>query len=314
MAREDLEKRDKRFHEGKLKKIFNHILVGFLIVLSHLPFWILYRLADLLYLIFRFLVRYRYQVITQNLKNAFPEKSNTEIVVIRNRFYRHFCDMIFESVKMYSMSEKQMGKHIRFKNYEICNTIYDSGKSLIGLGMHYNNWEWCASVQTKIKHRVLMIYNPIRGNYAMEKFLLHSREKWGGKCVPVHQTSRSIILNNRKGQLTGLWLAADQTPAANSKFWTIFMNQETPFFSGPEKIAHSTGQPVLFQHLRKIKRGKYEAEYLILCDKPDEMEEKDILLSYIRKMEEVIREAPEYYLWSHRRWKHKRPEGIELTK
>lgn len=313
MARKELEQIDKRFHESKLKKIFNHILVGLMIGLSYLPFWILYRISDLMYLIVRFAVRYRYKVITQNLKNAFPEKSEKEIATIRKQFYRHFCDMFFESIKMYSISEKQIDQHIIFKGHTESKKFFDKGKSVIILASHYNNWEWCSSVQGKIKHLVLMIYNPIRGNFAMEKFLLHSREKWGGKCVPVHQTARSIFSYNKKGQLTGAWLAADQTPPASSSFWTIFMNQETPFFSGPEKIAHATNQPIFFQHVKKTGRGKYEANYSMLCENPQEMEQKDILLAYIRKTEEIIREEPAYYLWSHRRWKHKRPEGIELT-
>ena len=313
MARKELEKIDSRFHESGFKKILNHSLVGIMIGISYLPFWILYRLSDLMYLIVRYAVKYRYKVITQNLVNAFPEKSEKEIAGIRNRFYRHFCDMLFESLKMYSISEKQIEKHIQFKGYKKSYEFFEQGKSIIILASHYNNWEWCSSVQVKVNHLILMIYNPIRGNYAMEKFLLHSREKWGGKCIPVHQTARSIFSYNKKGQLTGAWLAADQTPPANSEFWTIFMNQETPFFSGPEKIAHATNQPIFFQHVKKTGRGKYVAEYTLLCENPQEMEQKDILLTYIRKTEEIIRKEPAYYLWSHRRWKHQRPEGIELT-
>ena len=147
MAREELEKRDHRFHENKLKKILNLILVGLLIGLSYLPFWILYRISDLLYLIVRFVIKYRYKVITQNLKNSFPEKSEKEISDFRNRFYRHFCDVIFESMKMYSMSKKQMEKHIQFKGLDKCNEVHAQGKSMIILAPHYNNWEWCSSVQ-----------------------------------------------------------------------------------------------------------------------------------------------------------------------
>ncbi len=312
MARNNLEIRDQRYHENKVKKIFNQFIVSILIGLSYMPFWILYRISDFFYLIIRFVVRYRFKVITENLKNAFPEKSEKEISNIRTRFYRHFCDVIFESVKMYSISEKQMYKHILFKGTDSLNECFTQGKSVIVLAPHYNNWEWCSSIQTKLNHLILMVYNPVRGNYAMEKFLLHSREKWGGKGIPVHQTARSIFSYNKKGQLTLAWLAADQTPPANSSFWTIFMNQETPFFSGPEKIAHSTNQPVFFQNVRKLKRGKYEAEYILLFEKPQEMEEKDILLAYIKKIEELIRDEPAFYLWSHRRWKHKRPEGIKL--
>jgi len=313
MNRAELAKQDKRFHESIFKQTVNHILVGFLIAISWLPFWVLYLISDVFYLLLRFIIKYRFKVITENLKFAFPEKTETERNKIRNKFYRHFCDMFFESIKIYSISDKEMEKRMVIKGTEIANALFDEGRSLIALAMHHNNWEWTSYVQSKLKHHILTIYNPIRGNNAMEKFLTHNREKWGSECIPVHKTARTVVERNLKGQLTGLWLAADQTPPANSKFWTIFLNRETPFFSGPEKIAASMNQPVFFQHTKKTGRGKYIIEYTLLFENPKEVEQKDILLTYIRKAEEIIRQEPEYYLWSHRRWKHKRPEGIELT-
>ena len=211
------------------------------------------------------------------------------------------------------MSDKEMEKRLTLKGTDKANDFFDQGRSIIALAMHHNNWEWTSFVQSKLKHLILTVYNPVRGNNAMEKFLVHNRSKWGSVCVPVHKTARTAIEYNLRGQLTGLWLAADQTPPANSKFWTIFLNRETPFFSGPEKIAASMNQPVFFQHTKKIGRGKYCIEFSLLFENPKEVDQKEILLAYVRKAEEIIRQEPEYYLWSHRRWKHKRPEGIELT-
>ena len=313
MDRTELAKRDIRFHERFFKKIINQVLVGLLIAVSWLPFWILYRLSDALYILIRFVFKYRYKVITENLKHAFPEKQEIEISQIRNKFYRHICDVILESIKVYSMSDKEMEKRLTVNGTDKANEFFDQGRSIIALAMHHNNWEWTSFVQSKLKHLILTVYNPVRGNNDMEKFLVHNRSKWGSKCVEVHKTARTAIEYNSKGQLTGLWLAADQTPPANSKFWTIFLNQETPFFSGPEKIAASMNQPVFFQHNKKTGRGKYTIEYSVLFENPKEVEQKDILLAYIRKAEEIIRQEPEYYLWSHRRWKHKRPEDILLT-
>lgn len=313
MNRTELAKRDNRFHEGTLKQVFNQILVGFLIAVSWLPFWVLYGLSNVLYFLLRFVIKYRFKVITENLVYAFPEKTKKEIGRIRNKFYHHLCDVFFESIKLYSMSDKEMEKRVTITGTEIVNDFFDKGRSVIGLAMHYNNWEWTGFAQSKLKHHILNIYNPVRGNNAMEKFLLHNRQKWGSKSIPVHKTARAVIEYNLKGCLTGLWLAADQTPPATSKFWTIFLNRETPFFSGPEKIAASTNEPVFFQHTKKIGRGKYIIDFSLLFENPKEVEQKEILLAYIRKAEEIIRQEPGYYLWSHRRWKHKRPEGIELT-
>lgn len=313
MDKTELAKRDIRFHENIFQKTINRLLVGFLIALSYLPFWILYRISDVLYFIMRYIIKYRFKVITKNLKNAFPEKTEKEISDIRNKFYRHICDVIFESIKLYSISDKEIEKRLNIKGTELANDFFDKGRSVVALAMHHNNWEWTSFVQSKLKHSVLDVYNPVRGNDAMENFLTHNRERWGSKCIPVHKTARSLIEYNSKGNLTGLWLAADQTPPATSKFWTIFLNQETPFFQGPDKIASSTNQPVFFQHTKKISRGRYEIEYSVLFENPKEVDQKEILLAYVRKAEEIIRQEPEYYLWSHRRWKHKRPEDIELT-
>jgi len=306
-------KKTKKHSEGLLKRIRNLIIGGFFIFISYLPFWILYGISDFFYLIIRFIVKYRFELITENLTFAFPDKSDEEIGKIRNKFYRHFCDTILEGVKMYSMSEKQMENHISFKGLELAEKYVKEKKSLIILASHHNNWEWCSYSQTKLKHLILMVYSPMRGNNLMEKFLLKSREKWGGECVPMNNTGRTLINYNLKGKLTGLWLAADQTALANSKFWGMFMNRAAPFYSGPAKIAIKTNQPVFFQYVKKVKRGKYIAEYTLLYEEPAKLEEKDILLGYVRRMEEVIRKEPEYYLWSHRRWKHIRPDDIPLT-
>ena len=127
MDRKTLEQKDRRFHEGFLRKAINTAGVGILIGISHLPFWVLYGISDILYLLMRFVLKYRYRVITQNLRNAFPGNTEKEIGQIRNKYYRHFCDLILESIKMYSMSEKQMEKRIRVKGYEKGNELFDAG-------------------------------------------------------------------------------------------------------------------------------------------------------------------------------------------
>lgn len=307
-----MEIQDERFHEGFFKKTGNKILVGILRLISRLPFRILYLISDILYFFIRYIFRYRRQVVTNNLNYAFPEKTKAEKNKIRSHFYRHFTDLMLETIKLHSMSEQEMNDHLQFEGVEAFTKLYQQGKSFIILAMHHNNWEWCSFVQTKERNQGLMIYNPVRGNQAMEKFLVYSREKWGGKCIPVHLSARTTLEFHRKKIPTALWLGADQTPPATSKFWTIFLNREAPFFSGPEKIAAKTNQPVFFQHVKKISRGHYVARFIPLVENPSEVDPNEILLAYVRKMEEIIRQEPEYYLWSHRRWKHSRPEEIPL--
>ena len=304
---------DERYKEGFLKKNLNKLLVQFLYLLSLLPFGILYAVSDILYVFIRYVFRYRYKVVRENLEFAFPEKSKKEKNRIANKFYSHFTDLMMETLKLNTISQEQINKRIRFEGIDLLNDYYKKGRGIIVFAMHHNNWEWCSSMMTSVKHQGLMLYNPIRGNQAMEKFLLHSRERWGGRCVPVHLSARVTLEFHQKKIPTGIWLGADQTPPATSKFWTVFLNREAPFFSGPEKIASKTNQPVFFQHMTKLKRGHYIARFIPLIEKPAEMDQKEILLTYVAKMEEIIRQEPEYYLWSHRRWKHTRPQGIPLT-
>ena len=313
MVDEDLVKKDNRYYEGFARRAVNGFLVLFLKGIALLPFWAIYFISDLMYFFVRYIVGYRKKVIIENLKHAFPEKPEGELQEIMHKFYRHFCDFSLETIKLHYMTQQQMEKRLRINGMEFTNKLADNGISIITMGFHYNNWEWGSYLQTKSKHQSLMVYSPLRGNSAMERFISYSREKWGGKSVPIHKMVRAILEYVKEGKPSTMWLAADQTPGADSPFWTMFLNRETPFFTGPEKIAIKTNQPVVFLHIKKMGRGKYEANIEMLIEEPAKCEPKHILLTYIRKMEEIIRETPEYYLWSHRRWKHKRPDGIELT-
>jgi len=313
MTDNELAKRDKRYHEGPFKKLFNEILVLFLKLISILPFWIIYGISDFMYVILKYVVRYRKKVIMENLSYAFPEKSEQEKRKIANAFYHHFCDFALESVKLHSLRNKEMDQRVLVNGIEALENYGIKGISVILLGFHYNNWEWCSSIQRHWNTRLVMIVNPMRGNKALDNFIAYSREKWGGISIPVHKSARVAIDAATRKEPIALWLAADQTPPANSKFWTIFLNREAPFFTGPDKIAMKTNQPIFFLHLKKLKRGQYEANIIELFPEPKNTAPNEIMLKYIQKMEEVIREEPAYYLWSHRRWKHKRPADIPLT-
>jgi Kdo2-lipid IVA lauroyltransferase/acyltransferase len=304
---------DERYREGFFKKNLNKLLAWFLYLVSLLPFSILYLISDFFYIMIRYVFHYRINIVKENLDYAFPEKTEKEKKQIIQKFYRHFTDLMMETVKLHSISEKEIYNRIQYEGLELINSYYNKGMGIIIFAMHHNNWEWCSSMMAKVKHRGFMIYNPIRGNQAMEKFLLHSREKWGGKCIPVHMSARVALGFHQNKIPAGVWLGADQTPPATSKFWTVFLNREAPFFSGPEKIAAKTNQPVFFQHMTKVGRGRYIARFELLIENPAAMVQKEILLRYVAKMEEIIRQEPEYYLWSHRRWKHTRPEGIPLS-
>ena len=304
---------DKRYHENIFQKIINGLGVLVLRFISHLPFWVLYGFSDFMYLLVGKVVKYRKKVITENLRNSFPEKTDEEIHIITKKFYRHFCDLTVETIKTYSMSGKVFEKRVLLPNYEVFNDYFKEGKSIILLAMHYNNWEWPCYLQHKVQHQNLAIYNPVRGNKALEDFMVNLRARWGSILIPVHKQGRATISFHQGEKPAILWLLADQSPHPTTKFWTSFLNQETGFFNGAEKIAQKTNQPVFISVMRKIKRGHYEVYFHELVKEPKETKEHDIMLAYARKLEETIKEAPEFYLWSHRRWKHKRPNEIPLA-
>ena len=152
----------------------------------------------------------------------------------------------------------------------------------------------------------------MRDNIPLDNFLEYSRSKWGGEPVVMSSAARTAIQYAKNKKPAILWLAADQAALDDAQFWTMFLNREASFFSGPAKLAKRLNQPVFFQHVRKIERGKYELEMELLIKEPNRLTHEEILLTYVRKMEEVVRNQPEYYLWTHKRWKHVRPEHIPL--
>ena len=291
----------------------NHFVVFILKGFAWLPLPVLYVTADLFYFLLKNVIQYRSAVITDNLGNAFPEKTEKEIKNLKNRFYRYFCDVFFESLKLYHMSASQMKKRVTFKGVDELNRFAEKGKGVLVLAYHHQNWEWGSYLQTLSKHRVLMVYNKMRNNPPMDDFLLRAREQWGGQGVQMGRAAK-VAFDLEKQKIPALLgLVADQSALPDQGIWTMFFNREAAFFPGPEKIARKTNQPVFFQRVRRVARGRYEYEFKLMVEEPAKASPYEILRLYVRNMEEVIREEPAYYLWSHRRWKYKRPADIPLT-
>jgi KDO2-lipid IV(A) lauroyltransferase len=288
-----------------MRKIFNYIGFGVLALVSLLPFWILYLLSDLMFLLIFYVVQYRKKVVLNNLSNSFPEKSPEEIHQIAKKFYSHFCDLLVESIKLKTISAKNLKKRMVVKNPELVDKYFDQGKSVLVLTMHYNNWEWQAILPQYLKHRTLMVYNPAR-NLRWDAFINHMRERFGGELVPTKKILKTVLKYQQQQIPTFTWLCADQRPKANTRFWTSFLKQETGFFPGPEALARHTNHVVLYQHIEKIKRGHYQTSFGLLTENPGKLPPDEVLHLYVHKIENLIKDRPEFYLWSHKRWKNKR--------
>lgn len=278
--------------------------------LSFLPAFVLYSLSTFTYLVLYHVIVYRKKVVFANLKNAFPEKSESEIENIARLYYRHLCDLIVESIMMFQMSEKEVIKRFQVSNPELLDGIYKQGKSVIIVSAHYNNWEMAAlSPGLQLMHTFVSIYTPIKNKF-MDQKIRESRSRYGSPVVAKKEVD--AFFDTMKDELIAPLFAADQSPSNPQKaYWTTFMNQDTPVAYGPEKYAMKYNFPVVFAYIRKLKRGHYEATVEMICENPAETKHGEITEKHVRILENEIHEAPQYWLWSHRRWKHKRPKQLK---
>ncbi len=276
--------------------------------LSRLPFPALYSLSDLLYLVIYYFIKYRKKVVFTNLQNAFPTKSPTEIAKIAKSFYAHFCDLIMEAIKLFSISRKELLQHCKIKNPELMEAYFQQGKSLIIPAGHYNNWEMAATASNlQISHQSIGIYSPLKNKFINEQ-LRKSRAKFGLELLSKKEVKAGFEKNKKR--LTAILFGADQSPFSDHAYWTTFLNQETGVMLGSEKYAKQYDYPVVFGKINKLKRGYYELEFIPLENQPKDTAYGEITEKHTRFLEKIIQEKPEYWLWSHRRWKRRRPSQI----
>lgn len=282
------------------------VFYGIIWILTLLPFKVLYIISDFLSFITYYLIRYRKKVTLTNLKKSFPEKSSTEINKIAKKFYRHLFDLFLESFKLLQMNEEQILKRFDYKNPEVLDELYSKNKSIITVFGHYGNWEWLASLPLVTKYKVLAIYKPL-ANSSFDNFFIRLRGKFGIETVTIQQALRKILNFQQNKELTITFFLGDQRPMGRYiKYWTTFLNQDTPILLGVEKISKQTDQAVVFIDIQKKKRGFYEIVFIKLFENPKETEEFEITEKHIRILEKIIINRPELWLWSHRRWKHKK--------
>lgn len=289
-----------------MSRIFNPVLYYCVVIpISVLPFPLLYILSRFAYFLAYYVVGYRKKVVRENLEKSFPEKSKEELKKIEKKFYRHFGDFILEMIKSLTVSEKEILKRCTITNPEVPQKFYDKGKSVIVMCGHYNNWEYYAkALEQQVPHQTMAAYMPLNDTFFNNK-LLKSRQKFGLKMHSMKNLMR--FFTNSKNELTLSVLLNDQAPANPQKaYWNTFLNQETPWLIGPEKIAKKYDIPVLFGCIRKSKRGHYKVTFEIISENPTQEKEGAITEKHTQLMEKIIKEAPEYWLWSHRRWKHKK--------
>ncbi|GAA4370797.1 lysophospholipid acyltransferase family protein [Hymenobacter saemangeumensis] len=275
--------------------------------LAYLPWAVLYFLADGLYLLFAYVVRYRWRVILENLRNSFPEKSEAEIRQIGKAFYQHFSQVLVETLKLAVMTDEELKHRVHFPNPEVLERYLQAGRMAIGLSSHAGNWEWVlTSGAVWLSDEVDGVYKPLNNPF-FESFMAELRTRTGAGLIPMRDTLRDMV--QRKGEPRVVSLLSDQAAGPEDRpYWTTFMHQEAGFYTSADRLAARFQAPVVYVSIRRLRRGYYEIVLTELYDgsTPLPADGFPITEAFVRHLERDIRAWPEQYLWTHRRWKHKR--------
>lgn len=293
-------------------KILYYIIFLFWYLLSLLPLPVLYFFSDLLYFPLYYIIRYRRRLVRENLINSFPEKPKEKIICIEKQYYHFFCDYIIETIKLFSISEKQLKKRMTFGGIDKIVAKLEAEKKnfcFVYLG-HYCNWEWIASLPYWVPDDILcgQIYHPLY-NQAFNKLFLRLRNQFGGESIPMKETLRRIIELKRAKQKTIIGFISDQAPKWNSiHHWAQFFHRETPVFIGTERIGKQVDALIYYADVTRIKRGYYHCEFKQLADNAKSVPDYGLTDLYIQNLEQMITAAPQYWLWTHNRWKRTKEE------
>ncbi|MFK7832706.1 MAG: lysophospholipid acyltransferase family protein [Winogradskyella sp.] len=274
-------------------------------LISMLPFRLLYGLSDVVYLFMYKIFGYRKSVVKGNLRLVFPEKSEQEISTITSKFYHHFCDMMVEAIKSMTISETELLKRYKFTNVELLNDLEKKQRSVILMCGHYGSWEWIFILQKYVTHKGYAVYKRLANTY-FDKLVKRIRARHDTYLITTKETFKVLYAAKQEGQLTINGFVSDQSPKADKAiYWNNFMGIKVPMYVGAEVLAKKLDMAVVFFSVKRIKRGYYETTFTTITEHPKEHESYEITDQFFKLLEEQIKEAPQYYLWTHKRWKHK---------
>lgn len=282
------------------------IAYPFLWVISILPFRVFYGLSDVVYLLVYHVIGYRKKVVRANLALALPQINVEERLIIEKKSYHHLCDMFMEMIKTMTISSEEMNKRFVITNLEVIKEYEKKGKSIMLIASHYASWEWLITLNQKISSKGIAVYKKLANKY-FDKLVRDIRSKYNTELVPTNRTIPLIAQNQQNKTQCVYGLASDQSPKADRIFhWESFMGVEVPVHTGPEMLAKKYDMTVVFAKVKKVKRGYYELTIVPISDNPNSIPNFGITSTYIKEVEKQILEAPEYYFWTHKRWKHRR--------
>ena len=274
--------------------------------ISILPFRLLYFFSDCVFVVIYHIIGYRKKTVQENLQLALPYLSINERLLIEKKSYRHLCDMFLEMIKTMTISREEMEKRFKFTNIDLYRDFEKKEKSIAIMVAHYASYEWVISMNQHIAFEGYAIYKRLNNRY-FDKLVRDIRSKFKATLITTKETAPTIEQNYNNKKLGVYGFASDQSPIIHAAFhWNKFMGIEVPVHTGAEMLSKKFDMNILFLRTKKIKRGHYEASFEILSENPKEIPDYQITDDFISRVEKQIYEAPEFYLWTHNRWKHKK--------
>lgn len=291
-----------------MKNLTYYLSFALWFIISLLPLWVFYRLSDGLYYLVYHVVRYRRRVVYANLRSSFPEKSEAEIERIAKDFYSFFCDYIVETLKLFSMGEKNMRKRMKFEGLDQVKEDFANGRSVSVYLGHYCNWEWISSLGLHLDEQCGQIYHPLE-NATLDRLFLYMRGRFKAQSIKMDDTFLTILKWKKEGRKNIVGYIADQVPGYNNiHYWADFLHHDTPVFTGAERISKIMDTAVYYIDVERPRRGYYVARFIKIADSLNEHPVFFATEQYFRLLEQNIQRAPQYWLWSHKRWKRTREE------
>jgi KDO2-lipid IV(A) lauroyltransferase len=282
------------------------ILYPLIWIISKSNFRLIYLFSDFLYLILYHVISYRKKLVRKNLALALPEKTFLERKIIEKKYYKHLSDLFLESFKSLNISEVDIKKRYSFKNIELLDELYKKKKNIILMGGHYASWEWFFIIDRLTDYRINAIYKKLSNKY-FDSLIKKIRSKYNGNLISTKNTFKEILKNTKLKGLNIYGFASDQSPKKNkATYWNNFLNNFVPFHTGAEIIAKKYDMAVVYMNVEKVKRGYYLASFELITDKPKKYKDFKITEDFIKLLENQIFKAPEYYTWTHNRFKHRK--------
>jgi KDO2-lipid IV(A) lauroyltransferase len=289
------------------------LVYPFLWVISILPHTLFYGFSDVVFFFVYHIIGYRRTVVRNNLELVFPQKNSTEINRLEKEFFKHMCDMFLETIKTMALTKTQVRKKYKVLNIEVLKELEKKGSILI-LCSHYANWEWNVSINNYVNSKGYAVYQKITNKY-FDAFIRKVRARWNTTLITQQETVKTVVRNKRDGVVGIFGMVSDQSPQRHrAQYWSDFMGIKVPVFNGAETMARKLDLAVVFLKVSKLKRGYYQAEFIPITKNGKETDENYITETFLRLTEQQIKEKPEHYFWTHKRWKHRGKQPAHFAK